>query len=52
VSEEREKPLLPKRATGLFLGAWMALMLTLAFVVVPAMFSTCTPAEPTPTASP
>lgn len=52
MSEEPDKPILPRRATGLFLGAWMALMLTLAFVVVPAMFSTCTPSEPAPSASP
>ena len=52
MNEEQDKPILPRRATGIFLGAWMALMLTLAFVVVPAAFSTCIPAEPAPTASP
>ena len=53
VSEDRDKLPLPARATGLFLGMWMAVFLTLAFFVVPAMFSTCTPAEtPVPSASP
>jgi hypothetical protein len=53
VNEEREKPALPVRATGMFLGIWMAVLLTLAFFVVPALFSTCMPsAPPAPTASP
>jgi hypothetical protein len=53
VNEEREKPALPVRATGMFLGVWMAVLLTLAFFVVPALFSTCMPsAPPAPTASP
>lgn len=52
LNEEQDKPILPRRATGIFLGVWMALMLTLAFVVVPAAFSTCIPAQPEPTASP
>jgi len=52
LSEEQDKPILPRRATGIFLGLWMALMLTLAFVVVPAAFATCAPSEPEPTASP
>lgn len=53
MNEEQDGPVLPRRATGIFLGAWMAVMLALAFIVVPAVFSTCTPAgEPLPTASP
>ncbi len=53
MNEEREKPVLPVRATGMFLGLWMAVLLTLAFFVVPALFSTCMPpAQPAPTASP
>ena len=53
MNEEREKPVLPVRATGMFLGLWMAVLLTLAFLVVPALFSTCTPADqPVPSASP
>lgn len=53
VNEEREKPVLPARATGMFLGLWMAVLLTLAFFVVPALFSTCLPpAQPAPSASP
>jgi hypothetical protein len=53
VNEEREKPVLPVRATGMFLGLWMAVLLALAFFVVPALFSTCSPPErPAPSASP
>ena len=53
MSEEREKPALPVRATGMFLGLWMAVLLSLAFFVVPALFSTCTPpSQPVPSASP
>ena len=37
-------PSLPPRATGIFLGIWMAAMLILAFVVVPQLFAGCTPA--------
>ena len=53
MNEEREKPVLPARATGMFLGLWMAVLLTLAFFVVPAIFSTCIPpSQPVPSASP
>ena len=34
---------LPVRATGMFLGVWMAAMLVLAFVVVPQLFAACIP---------
>ena len=37
----QEGPPLPPKMTGAFLGLWVALMLTLAFLVVPALFSTC-----------
>ncbi len=43
--EEREQPL-PPVATGIVLGLWIALMLVLALVVVPLLFSTCAPAQP------
>lgn len=36
-----EGPPLPPAATGMALGLWIALMLFLAFVVVPTLFSTC-----------
>ena len=39
----KEEPPLPPRATGLFLGLWMAVLLILAFFVVPEMFATCIP---------
>jgi hypothetical protein len=53
VNDEREKPVLPVRATGMFLGLWMAVLLTLAFFVVPALFASCfPPAQPPPSASP
>ena len=53
MKEGREKAPLPIRATGIFLGLWMAVLLTLAFVIVPAVFSTCYPTgNPVPSASP
>ena len=33
---------LPLRATGIFFGVWITGLVVLAFVVVPALFSTCT----------
>ena len=39
---ERGLPVSP-RALGIVFGAWIALMLVLAFVVVPALFASCTP---------
>jgi hypothetical protein len=41
-----EGPALPPVATGLVLGLWIAVLLVLALVVVPALFSTCAPAVP------
>ncbi len=38
--DERRSPL-PPVATGIALGLWIALMLVLAFVVVPTLFGMC-----------
>ena len=46
MSDEKEKPPLPMRATGIFLGLWMAVFIVLAFVVVPALFASCIPPTP------
>lgn len=35
---------LPIRATTIVLGTWIAVLLILAFVVVPLLFATCSPA--------
>jgi hypothetical protein len=44
---------LPPRATGIFLGLWMAVLLVLAFVVVPNLFAACIPQDmPPPSATP
>lgn len=37
---------LPPVATGVALGLWIALMLVLAFVIVPTLFASCQPAAP------
>jgi hypothetical protein len=51
-TEKKGSPL-PLRATGIFLGLWMSVLLVLAFFVVPAAFATCTPPEtPVPSATP
>lgn len=34
---------LPLRATAIVLGTWLGVLLILAFVVVPALFASCTP---------
>jgi hypothetical protein len=48
VDDEQRSPL-PPVATGIALGLWVALMLVLAFVVVPMLFGTCgVPPAPTP----
>ena len=39
----REEPPLPPRATGIFLGFWVAALLFVAFVVVPQLFAACAP---------
>jgi hypothetical protein len=38
---DRVRSPLPPVATGIALGLWIALMLVLAFVVVPLLFGTC-----------
>src|SRR5204862_3863744 len=38
-----EEPPLPPRATGIFLGVWVAALLFIAFVVVPQLFAVCGP---------
>ena len=44
-----EKPSspLPLRATSIVLALWITGLVVLAFVVVPALFATCTPWAPT-----
>jgi len=42
-SVTKEEPPLPPRATGVFLGLWVAVFLILAFVVIPELFASCTP---------
>jgi hypothetical protein len=39
--DEDDRPALPALATGITLGLWIALMLILAFVVVPTAFASC-----------
>jgi hypothetical protein len=39
--DDDEGPPLPPLATGITLGLWVALMLILAFVVVPTAFASC-----------
>jgi hypothetical protein len=46
--EDRERSPLPPMATGIALGLWIALMLVLAFVVVPLLFGTCGAPEAPP----
>ena len=49
VDGHKERSPLPPVATGIALGLWIALMLVLAFVVVPALFGMFAPApEATP----
>ncbi len=50
---EKEGSPLPLRATGIVLGFWMAALLVIAFLVVPALFASCLPTgNPVPSASP
>ena len=37
---------LPPRATGIFLGVWIAVLLFAAFFVVPQLFAVCIPQTP------
>ena len=43
VDGNKERSPLPPVATGIALGLWIALMLVLAFVVVPALFGMFAP---------
>ena len=43
MKRDEEGSPLPLRATGIFLGLWMAVLMTIAFFVVPAVFSSCQP---------
>ncbi|GEM_PF-2846893 len=53
MKRDEEGSPLPLRATGIFLGLWMAVLITIAFVVVPLAFSSCQPSgNPVPSASP
>jgi hypothetical protein len=49
---DKEESPLPLRATGIFLGVWMAALFILAFFVVPQLFAICAPAVPPPSPSP
>jgi hypothetical protein len=49
---DKEESPLPLRATGIFLGVWMAALFILAFFVVPQLFAMCAPAVPPPSPSP
>ncbi|HKY50688.1 MAG TPA: hypothetical protein VJP45_05475 [Candidatus Limnocylindria bacterium] len=48
--EEGDRPdwPIPPAATGIALGLWIALMLILAFVVVPILFGMCAPPPSAP----
>jgi ABC-type spermidine/putrescine transport system permease subunit I len=53
VKEDRHESPLPLRATGIVLGVWMAVLITIAFVVVPALFGSCQPTgNPVPSPAP
>jgi hypothetical protein len=41
LADRRDRSPLPPVATGIALGLWIALMLVLAFVVVPTLFGMC-----------
>ena len=48
LADEKERSPLPPVATGIVFGLWIALMLVLAFVVVPALFGMCAPPQSAP----
>ena len=53
MKRDEEGSPLPLRATGIFLGLWMAVLSTIAFFVVPGAFSSCQPTgKPVPSAAP
>ncbi len=43
MKEEKGRSPLPLRATGIVLGLWMAIVLAIAFFVIPAVFASCLP---------
>lgn len=43
LADDKERSPLPPVPTGIALGLWIALMLVLAFVVVPTLFGMCMP---------
>ena len=43
VEEAEKRSPLPLRATGIFLMAWVAGLVFIAFVIVPIIFATCFP---------
>ena len=45
---EGDRSPLPPVATGIVFGLWIALMLVLAFVVVPLLFGLCAPPPTAP----
>ncbi|HEV8654238.1 MAG TPA: hypothetical protein VGR85_01825 [Candidatus Limnocylindria bacterium] len=49
LADEEGRSPLPPVATGIALGLWIALMLLLAFVVVPLLFGMCTVPDAGPT---
>ena len=53
VNEQKGGSPLPLRATGIVLGIWMAALLAIAFLVVPALFASCLPTgNPVPSPTP
>ena len=53
VNEQKGGSPLPLRATGIVLGIWMAAILAIAFLVVPALFASCLPTgNPVPSPTP
>ena len=45
---KKEEPPLPARATGVLLGVWMAVLIVIAFAVVPWLFTVCATPAPSP----
>jgi hypothetical protein len=48
LADEKERSPLPPVAAGIVFGLWIALMLALAFVVVPLLFGICAPPQSAP----
>jgi hypothetical protein len=45
---DKERSPLPPVATGIVFGLWIAFMLVLAVIVVPAIFGMCAPLQTVP----